>query len=111
MKLLFDHQLSPKLVRRLADLYPESSHVYLLGLDRVADPVIWDHARQNGFTIVTKDSDFSDLSLLRGHPPKVIWIKLGNCATALVEEVIRRHIQEIADFEIDAVIGLMTVYP
>lgn len=78
-------------------------------MDRVADPIIWEFARQNEYTIVTKDSDFSDLSLLRGHPPKVIWIKLGNCTTSQVEEAIRRRSQEIADFETDSVIGLLTI--
>ena len=37
MKLLFDQNLSPKLVHRLADLFPDSSHVQLVGLDRAGD--------------------------------------------------------------------------
>lgn len=108
MKLLFDHQLSPKLAGRLADLYANSTQVYLLGMDQEDDPVIWEYARENGYTIVTKDADFGDLSLLRGQPPKVLWI-LGNCTTTEVEEAIRRHTLEIADFETDLIIGLMTI--
>lgn len=109
MKLLFDHQLSPKLVVRLADLYPDSTHVYLLGMDQTDDSLIWEFARDNGYAIVSKDADFGDFSLLRGHPPKVIWIRLGNCTTTQVEVAMRRHTIEISEFEIDLVIGLMTI--
>jgi len=59
MKLLFDHHLSPKLVKRLGDLYPDSSHVYSLGMDQEDDPVIWEYAKADDFIIVTKDSDFT----------------------------------------------------
>ena len=58
MKLLFDHNLSPRLVNRLAELFPESTHVYLLGMDQVDDREIWNHAKNNDFTIVTRDSDY-----------------------------------------------------
>jgi predicted nuclease of predicted toxin-antitoxin system len=75
VKLLFDHNLSPRLIRRLADLYPNSSHVYLLGLDRADDQAVWEHARREGYLIVTKDADFGDLCMLFGFPPKVIWIR------------------------------------
>ena|SRR5215831_15659179 len=60
MKLLFDHNLSPRLVKRLADLYPDSTHVYLIGMDRVDDDIIWEYARNNGYAIVSKDVDHSD---------------------------------------------------
>ena len=109
MKLLFDHQLSLKLVAHLADLYPDLTHVYLLEMDQEDDAVIWDYARDNGYTIVTKDTDFADLSLLRGLPPKVLWIRLGNCTTAEVEAAIRQHTNEMAAFEADAIIGLMSI--
>ena len=74
MKLLFDHNLPPLLVSRLADLFPESQHVCPLGLDRASDWEIRHHARQEGYSIVTKDADFSDLCVLLGFPPKIIWI-------------------------------------
>ena len=110
MKLLLDHHLSPKLAARLSDQYPNSSHVYLLGMDQQADSVIWEYARKHSYVIVTKDSDFGDLSLLRGHPPKVIWLRLGNCTTRQVEDAIRRHEVEIAAFENDQIIGLMSIF-
>ena len=73
MKLLFDQNLSPRLVNRLSDLYPDSNHVYPLGIDRVADKEVWEYARREGYLVVTKDADFSDLCMLLGFPPKVIW--------------------------------------
>ena len=65
-KLLFDQNLSPKLVKRLAELYPSSDHLDLLGLGTADDAFIWEQARRNGFVVVTKDADFADLSVLRG---------------------------------------------
>lgn len=78
MKLLLDHHLSHKLVSRLADLFTDSTQTRLLDFTSAYDNVIWDYAKQNGFTIVTLDADYYDLSLLRGHPPKLIWLRCGN---------------------------------
>jgi predicted nuclease of predicted toxin-antitoxin system len=72
VKLLFDQNLSPKLVKRLADLYPNSKHVYEVGVDRDSDEELRNYARREDLVIVTKDSDFSDLCILLGFPPKVI---------------------------------------
>ena len=72
MKLLFDQNLSPRLARRLSHLYPDSNHVFHLGLDRAPDTDIWNHARREGFAIVTKDAEFSDLCILRGFPPNIV---------------------------------------
>lgn len=74
MKLLFDHNLSPALVNRLQNFYPDSNHVYRLGLDQISDTEVWEYARQEGFLIVIKDADFSDICLLRGFPPKIIML-------------------------------------
>ena len=81
MKLLFDQNLSPRLVDSLADLFPESSHVSLIGLDRALDIHIWTHAKANDFTIVTKDADFADIGQVHGSLPKIVWLRLGNCTT------------------------------
>lgn len=82
MTLLLDHHLSRKLVTRLADLFPQASHVALHGLDAADDLVIWTFARTHGYTIVTKDSDFNDVSTLRGAPPQIIWLRIGNSTTS-----------------------------
>jgi predicted nuclease of predicted toxin-antitoxin system len=98
MKLLFDHHLPRKLVRRLEDQFPDSSHVAFYGLADATDVDIWVFAGREGYTIVTKDSDFNDLSALRGTPPKVIWIRIGNCTTTEVDSILRRHVHAIQLF-------------
>ncbi len=110
MKLLFDHNLSPSLVRRLSDLLPDSSHVYWLGLDQVGDRVVRDYALQNDFIVVTKDSDFSELCWWLGFPPKIIWLRRGNCKTTTIEELLRLHFEEITALAEDSTMGIITIF-
>lgn len=77
MKLLFDQNLSPSLPRLLADIYPNSLHVRDVGLSRAADVRVWKYAEENGFALVSKDSDFQQWSLLYGAPRS-----LSGCASA-----------------------------
>ncbi|MGL4465548.1 MAG: DUF5615 family PIN-like protein [Planctomycetia bacterium] len=109
MKLLFDQNLSPKLVARLADLFPGSTHAQTVGLDSANDERIWEYARSNGFAVVSKDEDYNNLSVVRGHPPKVVWLQSGNCATAQVEAVFRTHFAEIEVFENDPTVGTLVL--
>ncbi len=109
MKLLFDQNLSPKLVRRLADLFPGSTHVQSAGLDCANDDQVWEHARLHGFAIVTKDEDYNNLSIVRGWPPKVIWLQLGNCTTAQVEAAFRARFPAIEAFEQDPAVGTLVL--
>jgi len=109
MKLLFDHNLSPRLVQRLADLYPSTSHVALVGLERATDLAVWTYAQTNDYIIVTKDSDFNDVSVLRGFPPKVIWLRLGNCTTSDIEGCLRRNHTTVMDFANDTTAGVLEV--
>ena len=95
MKLLFDQNLSPRLVSSLAGLFPNSDHVFQLGLDRASDKEIRDFALQSEFTIVTKDADFGDLNILLGFPPKVIWIRRGNCSAREIEDILRDEFDSI----------------
>jgi predicted nuclease of predicted toxin-antitoxin system len=110
MKLLFDHNLSPRLVNLLADLHPNSQHVFLLGMDQANDQQIWDYASQHDFTIVTRDSDYNDLSLMRGFPPKVIWIRRGNCSTQTIAQIVRSATDMIQRLAQDSSIGVLTLY-
>jgi predicted nuclease of predicted toxin-antitoxin system len=110
MKLLFDHNLSPKLIHRLAELFPNSNHVYHLGLDQVEDRQVWQYAKTNGFTIVTKDGDYNDLLILSGFPPKIIWIRRGNCSTNEIENILRMHYLDIQDLTNTESLGLLTLY-
>jgi len=110
VKLLFDQNLSPKLVERLADLYPDSNHVYDLGIDLAPDTEMREYAGREGFVIVTKDSDFSDLCILLGFPPKVIWIRRGNCSSIDIEAILRDHNPDIEALGRDEVIGILTLF-
>ena len=98
MRLLFDQNLSPKLPRRLSDLYPDSIHVRNVGLHMAADSEVWQYARANGFTIVSKDSDFHIRSVVDGHPPKVVWITRGNCSTDAIEAILLNSHRAVSDF-------------
>lgn len=89
MKLLFDENLSPRLPRVLADIYPDSTHVHECGLGSADDSAVWQYARKYGFAIVSKDSDFQDRSVLHGHPPKFIWLRAENCSTGEIENLLR----------------------
>jgi predicted nuclease of predicted toxin-antitoxin system len=101
MKLLFDQNLSFKLCQSLADLFPGSSQVRLLGFAEADDNVVWQHAKANAFVLVTQDSDYADMAALYGQPPKVIWLRCGNQPTQVVEKLLRGHAQAIAAFEQD----------
>jgi predicted nuclease of predicted toxin-antitoxin system len=75
---VFDHNLARRLVVDLADLYAYSQHIHFLGMATASDEAIWLYAQPNGMVIVSKDSDFYYRSMLRGHPPKVVWIRILN---------------------------------
>ncbi len=107
MRLLFDHNLSPVLKRALANLYPQSLHVWDLEMDTADDIVIWAYARERGLVIATKDTDYQNLSLAHGHPPKVIWIRLGNCPTSEVAALLRNRYNDLRDFYRDDTASLL----
>ena len=107
MKLLFDQNLSSDLVRRLSDLFPGSTHVKDLDMMQSEDSLIWSYAHENGFVIVSKDSDFQQRSLVMGAPPKVVWLRVGNCPTNQVEKLLRDHSVELHTFEADELQSLL----
>ena len=107
MKLLFDQNLSPRLVTRRADLYPNATHVADVGLDTANDRTVWDYARANDYMIVSKDADFSEISLLQGFPPKVVWIRRGNCSTQEIEQILRNGYSAIESLFQDANMGIV----
>jgi predicted nuclease of predicted toxin-antitoxin system len=110
VKLLFDHNLSFRLVRRLEDLYPGSTHTGRLGLGSALDPAVWRYAGEHGLCIVSKDSDFRDLAVRLGHPPKVVWLRLGNCSTRQVEAVLRRRHADLLRFEIEPGSSILEIF-
>jgi predicted nuclease of predicted toxin-antitoxin system len=109
MKLLFDENLSPKLPNRLSDLFPSSLHVRDVGMKAMIDPIVWDYAKDNDLMIVSKDADMHDLSLVLGSPPKVIWLRLGNCSTSQVENLLRLDFNAIKLFYEDENLSLLAL--
>ncbi len=95
MKLLFDQNLSPKLVDMLSGLFPNSAHVMSVGLDAVDDRIVWEYAKNNGFCIVSKDSDFGDWGQVFGHPPALVWIRTGNASTQAIASKIEAQNEKI----------------
>ena len=97
MKILFDQNLSHRLPDRLADLFPGSTQVRLIGLDRAPDTEVWEHAKREGYAIATRDVDLAEMATLRGAPPLVVWLRGGNSSTAAVEAALRmRHADILA---------------
>ena len=111
MKLLFDHNLSHKLCHRLLDLFPDSTQTRLLSFETAADQAVWEHAKNNGFIVVTLDKDFSDLALLRGAPPKIIWMRRGNSSVEEIERLLRSNFAEIEKFNASAEATVLEVWP
>lgn len=101
MRLLFDQNLSPLLCQALADCFPSAIHVRDVGLREATDTTIWAYAAQHGFAIVTKDADFRQRSFLEGYPPKILWVRLGNCSTQAIEALLRTRLTEIDEFLAD----------
>jgi predicted nuclease of predicted toxin-antitoxin system len=111
VKLLFDENLSRRLVTRLVDRYPDSSHVSAAGLERATDRAVWQYARDHDFVLVSKDSDFNDLAFVHGPPPKVIWLRVGNASTEAIAELLTKEATTITAFvddEHDAVLTIRT---
>ena len=111
MKLLLDQNLSPRLCDRLRDIWTDVVHVRAVGLAAADDSAVWAYARQHGFTIVSKDGDFSGRSSLYGAPPKVIWLALGNCSTSEIERRLRGHRDEIETFATEPDTTLLVIEP
>jgi len=98
VRLLFDEHLSEALVGLLADVFPASLHVRLLGAGGATDREIWQLARDNGCALVTKDGDFHRLSVMLGAPPKIIWVKVGNCTTSELADLLRARSAAMQSF-------------
>ena len=109
MKLLLDENLSPRLVQALQSLYPGSVHAREVGLETAGDEAVWAYAAANDLAIVSKDADFLQRSLLFGHPPKVIWIRRGNCSTTQIEALLRDHHYEVQAFNDDRITAFLAI--
>lgn len=106
MKLLFDQNLSYRLVRLLAVEFPDSRHVSNLGLSRADDAVVWARAGAEAYVVVSQDADFSEMATVYGPPPRVVWLRCGNRPTQHIEQILRRNaasIRAMEELEIDCI--------
>jgi len=110
LKLLFDQNLSRKLVTRLADIFPDASHVQFHGLTDADDSKIWEFAKIEGFCIVTQDADFAERSHLYGSPPKVIWLRCGNTPTSNVEAILGSGAEAIQELISNTSLDYLELY-
>ena len=110
MKLLFDQNISFRIMRLLPDSFADCRHVRSVGLNDCDDPVIWQYAKQNDFTIVTFDADFFDISALRGAPPKIVWLCTGNLTTFEIAERIKLNASNIVSLINDPKQNCLKIY-
>jgi predicted nuclease of predicted toxin-antitoxin system len=111
VKLLLDENLSRRLIPRILDLFPDSTHVEEHDLIQIPDFAVWEFARANGYAIVTADADFYELATSSGPPPKVIWLRGCDYPTAVAEELIRSQAIRITEFLEDAERAVLVLQP
>jgi predicted nuclease of predicted toxin-antitoxin system len=109
MKLLFDENLSPKLVRLLATEFPDSNHVELLKLRGSTDTSLWELAKTQDFLLVSKDNDFRQRVFLFGPPPKVIWLSVGNAGTEPIAKLLKNNLTKTETFAESKEEGLLVI--
>ena len=98
MKLLFDQNISFRVIQKIAHVYDSALQVVELGLQNNTDISIWEYAKENDFTIVTFDSDFYDIANIKGHPPKIIWLRIGNTRTEGIAQTLIKKSEHIFEF-------------
>jgi predicted nuclease of predicted toxin-antitoxin system len=98
VKLLFDQNISFRILSKIKVNFPDAKQVRQLGIENYSDIDIWKFAKENEFTIVTFDADFYDLSNFKGFPPKIIWFRFGNTKTDLIADIINSRNLIIKDF-------------
>jgi predicted nuclease of predicted toxin-antitoxin system len=109
MKLLFDQNISYRLVARLIDILPDSRQISQCGLENSTDKQIWEYAKENDFIIVTFDGAFYDFSLVWGHPPKIVWLRTFNQTTKNIEDILRKYFSSIEEFIQDSELACLEI--
>lgn len=110
MKLLLDENLSRRIVPFLQDAYPDSTQIPLLGMETATNQEVWDLAKTHDFVIVSKDSDFYDLSLVRGVPPRVIWIRTGNVTKSAITHLLIQNREKLESFFFEEHMACVELY-
>jgi predicted nuclease of predicted toxin-antitoxin system len=98
VKLLLDENVSGGIVQQIADLFPASTHVKALGMNHVEDRALWEWSKHHEFILVSKDTDFYQMAIVLGHPPKFIWLRVGNCSTTMITNLLRSRYEVIREF-------------
>jgi predicted nuclease of predicted toxin-antitoxin system len=98
MKLLFDQNISYRIVRLVKAKFPNCVHVSEVNLINKTDSEIWQFANDNNFTIVTFDADFYDLAVIKGIPPKIIWLRIGNSTSLKISHILIQNRKLVLDF-------------
>jgi predicted nuclease of predicted toxin-antitoxin system len=109
VKLLLDQNLSQRLCTLLSAEFPETAHVRHFNLQEALDATIWKFAADHSYTIVSKDQDFHQRSFLYGHPPKVVWLRLGNCSTARIAEAPLTRAEDLRRFDADPLASFLVL--
>lgn len=109
MKLLFDQNISYRILKRISDIYSGSSHVKKEGLINSSDLEIWEYAKTRKFIIVTQDSDFNDLYLVKGFPPKILWLQSGNIRTNELANLLNNQQKEVHQFLENEDLGCLNI--
>ncbi len=110
MTLLFDQNLSHRLIVALQDLFPGALHVRQLGMAESDDLAVWDYAKTHNLVIVTQDSDYSDWNKLRGAPPKIVWLRCGNASVDQIHQKIRLAADRIKTLNSDPDVEVVEVW-
>ena len=110
MKLLLDENISFRVLRSIIPVFPGSIHVSKEGSNVKEDQEIFDFAKGNEFTILTFDEDFYDLQLLKGHPPKIIWLRFGNSNNLKIVNKLIENQPTIVSFLSNPEVGILEIY-
>ncbi|MBS1486461.1 MAG: DUF5615 family PIN-like protein [Bacteroidetes bacterium] len=110
MKLLLDEDISHRIVGRIVEHFPNSVHVLLAAEKPKTDCVIFEYARLYDFVIVTFDEDFYDIQLLKGFPPKIVWLRFGNSASRTVVSKLIDNKESIYRSLLDSEVGIIEIY-
>lgn len=98
MKILFDQNISFRVLRLIEDSFPGCAQVRMVNLENATDWHTWSYAKENNYAIATFDSDFSDISSLYGHPPKIIWLRRGNLNSRMIAQLFVKKQELVRDF-------------
>lgn len=110
MTLLFDQNLSHRLIAALQDLFPGALHVRLIGMAEADDLTIWEYAKAHDLVIVTQDADYADWNKLRGAPPRIVWLRCGNTSVDQIHRKIRNSADRIRTMATDPAVEVVEVW-